>query len=295
MRRRSRLLSSSDSSVSRSASHTTSADSRCTRREDGEAREERLLVIGEQVVGPRIVARSVACRSSASRVPRSRSSRCPRRSSRLRSEELGARRGELDASGSRSSRAQIAATASSARLPGRTPASARRRAQSPHPPRAAEGRLALALDAQRLAAGYEEAERWAAAATSARARGIGQKVLDVVEDDVGAAAPQRGCDRGRSARALLGPGRRRARPAPRPAPARAARTRCPLRLVGQQPGQLDPEPRLARPSRPRDGQHTRILVVDDRDRVIELSVPPRKRVAGVGDRRSPAYGGRELA
>ena len=123
-------------------------------------------------------------------VPLRRSSRRPRRSSSASgaSSLCGPRRarspGAAGRAVSRSSRPR-----SSARHPAERHARGSRRLDRLILGEPWEVELPLALDAQRLAAGDEEPERWRRSGeVRDDARGIGQKVLDVVEDDVGPAA-----------------------------------------------------------------------------------------------------------
>ena len=80
--------------------------------EDGEPREEQLLLLGEQVVAPLDRRLSVCCRGSASRSPFERSRRCERRSSSCSAEKTAVRAAaSSSASGSSSRRVQSTSTA----------------------------------------------------------------------------------------------------------------------------------------------------------------------------------------
>lgn len=149
--------------------------------------------------------------------------------------------------------------------------------------------LRLGPDPKRLSAGQEQPQlRRSLDDRRNRPRGLEEKLLEVVEQDVRPLSAHPGGDRTRDLPPRSrSPRRARAGGGPDREGSRVARTPCRRRLLGEQTGQLDREPRLARASGADDREHARIEREHEGDGLEQLPLAAEDGVAGVGSNTVP--------
>ena len=149
--------------------------------------------------------------------------------------------------------------------------------------------LGLAGDAQRLAARHQEAKsRSGREQLRNGARCVREQLLQVVEDDMGSLLTDPRRDRGgactRGAQALGDQGHDHCYVANG---CERNEDRAPVRLFGQEPGELDRKPRLARAAGTDDRQQARVAVEPDGGSLEELALAPEEASRRGGKVNSP--------
>ena len=281
-RTRTRLLSTSDCErVEICVADRLRRLERAAAREDGEPREEPLLVLVEQLVAPldrraqRLLARVDAAAGLEQVEPSARAARASCSGERTRTRAAAS----SSASGRFSSRAQSSGTASLATKLG---SAARARAtKSSVPSSGSSGGTGYACSpgtrsSSRLVT--SRCEVGAGREQLGESGGCVDDVLEVVEQEQQATC-RRGARRDRPWRRAPAP------PSPGRARGRAAAPAAPRRPVGvalrSLGGGLQPEPRLARPARPRQGEQARRPPAARTTSASSCS-RPRNGVAGIG-------------
>ena len=138
--------------------------------------------------------------------------------------------------------------------------------------------LAFTGDPERLAARcHDPKSRHGGEQVGERPGCVGQELLEVVEDDVGSLLTDPRRDRGRIVAGSAQPlGDQRHDQCCGANGGERNEHRAPVRLLRQEPGKLDREPRLARAAGTDDRQHARLAVEPQGGRIEELALAPEE-------------------